>query len=86
METAPFMQNMHEQSPIALLRFFYCDLAVLIDPFLELARFGIFLDDLIDDLHEIVIALLHRYSGDFLCSFELYICKSEVIIENQVLL
>ena len=35
------MQNMHEQSPIALLRFFYCDLAVLIDPFLELAGFGI---------------------------------------------
>ena len=79
------MQNMHEQSPIALLRFFYCDLAVLIDPFLELARFGIFLDDLIDDLHEIVIAHLHRYSGDFLCSFELYIGKSEIIIENQVL-
>lgn len=57
-----FMQNMHEQSPIALLRFFYCDLAVLIDPFLELAGFGILLNDLIDDLHEIVIALLHRYS------------------------
>ena len=56
------MQNMHEQSPIALLRFFYCDLAVLIDPFLKLAGFGILLNDLIDDLHEIVIALLHRYS------------------------
>ena len=59
METAPFMQNMHEQSPIALLCFFYCDLAVLIDPFLELAGFGILLDDLIDDLHEIVITHLH---------------------------
>lgn len=73
------MQNRHEQSPIDLLRFFYCDLAVLIDPFLELAGFGILFDDLIDELHEIVIALLHRYSGDFFGSFKLYICKSEVI-------